>query len=89
MANQRKPPRKKPSSNGRKPRSAVSDLETAIAPEVLASLPPDFRGSPAWQHFQAAQLEFLTGMQFLLRDLLERMGVPQQSPKLKRIEVKK
>jgi hypothetical protein len=51
-------------------------------------LPRGWRRSPAWKHFRTAQVEFLTGMQVLLNDCLERMKLPEEEEnELRRIPV--
>lgn len=80
MANRRE---RKP-SNGRKGRPAPP-----VLPDWTRLVPREWRRSPAWEHFRNAQVEFLTGMQVLLSDCLERMKMPDEKEReLRRIEVK-
>ncbi len=76
----------KRSSNG-------SDHQQAAMPsmpDLTLLLPPTWRRSEAWQHFRNAQVEFLTGMQVLVNDVLERMKLPdEQHRQIRRIEVEK
>ena len=61
-----------------------------LLPDLTRLLPADWRRSEAWKHFQAAQVEFLTGMQLLLNDCLERLKLPEESEReLRRITVQK
>lgn len=80
MAN---PQRRKP-NNGRRERGT----QPPLFPDFTRLLPRAWRRSPAWKHFRAAQVEFLTGMQMLLNDCLERMKIPEeQEQELRRIPV--
>ena len=59
-------------------------------PDLSLLLPPTWRRSEAWQHFRNSQVEFLTGMQVLLNDVLERLKLPdEQHRQIRRIEVEK
>ena len=83
MANQQSRQRKQ-RSNGRKERAAPPPL----FPDLTRLLPREWRRSPAFQHFRTAQVEFLTGMQVLLNDCLERMKIPEERDReLRRIQV--
>lgn len=87
MAKRPARPKKKSSSNGH---DLLKAPEAAVISEVVKLFPKEWRRSPAWKHFQVAQVEFLTGMQFLVKELLERMKVPaEQDSELKRIPVQK
>lgn len=86
MANRPAPQKKRNTSrNGPEPK-----LPTPRMPDLTRMLPREWRRSPAWKHFQTAQVEFLTGMQYLMKDLLERMKMrPGDEGELKRIQVGK
>ena len=57
-------------------------------PEVSRLLPREWRRSAAWKHFQVSQVEFLTGLQVLMHDVLEQMKLrDEREYKLRRIEV--
>jgi hypothetical protein len=55
--------------------------------DLVGMLPPEWQHSPAWKHFQAAQAEFLTGVQFLIRDVVEKIQLPADRARLSRIRV--
>ena len=62
----------------------------AAFPNLETLLPPEWRRSPAWKHFRAARLEFLSGVQILLKDAVERLrSEREQDRELQRIEVEK
>lgn len=80
MANRQK----RPPSNRRKERRPPP-----VFPDLLQLLPREWRRSPAFQHFRTAQVEFLTGLQLLVHDCLERMKISEEREReLRRIEVK-
>ena len=84
MANRQNQRRRQP-GNGRRERPAAA---APVFPDFTRLLPRQWRRSPAWKHFRAAQVEFLTGMQVLLNDCLERMKISEESQReLRRIEV--
>ncbi len=82
MANPPKQERKKPGGPRRRAEAPL--------PSLAQLLPRQWRRSPAWKHFQTAQVEFLTGMQVLLHDLLEHLKVrDEEERELRRIAVEK
>jgi hypothetical protein len=51
-------------------------------------VPREWRHSPAWKHFRSAQVEFLSGVQILLKEALDRVkSRREQERTLQRIEV--
>ena len=85
---------KRPARSKKKPATHSNGSEflrpAPALPDLTMLLPRDWRRSPAWKHFQTAQVEFLTGMQYLMKDLLERMKMrPEDESQLKRIDVEK
>ncbi len=77
---------RKPPNNGRRGRPVPPPL----ALDLTRMLPREWRRSPAWKHFRTAQVEFLTGMQMLMNDWLERLKMPEEGQReLRRIQVEK
>ncbi len=74
---------------GKKPARRPRLVEMAF-PNLQALVPPEWRRSPAWKHFRSAQVEFLSGVQILLKEILDRVKSRRdQERQLQRIEVEK
>lgn len=59
-------------------------------PDLVQLLPREWRRSPAWKHFRTAQVEFLTGLQILMNDCLERMKIGEETERdIRRIQVER
>lgn len=82
MPNRKRRPGKEPARKHRAAEIAFPNLQTLV--------PPEWRRSPAWRHLRSAQVEFLTGMQILLKEVLDRVKSRRdQERQLQRIEVEK
>jgi hypothetical protein len=82
MASRQRRPSKRPA---RRERPAAE-----VLPNLRALVPREWRHSPAWKHFRSAQVEFLSGVQILLKEALDRVkSRREQERTLQRIEVEK
>ena len=82
MAKRQSRPSKKPARKKRPAKRAFHGLEGLV--------PPEWRHSPAWEHFRAALVEFLNGVHILLKEALERLkSHGEQERELQRIQVEK